>query len=49
MIAFLLGGGVLADRLGSRRVMLTADAARCAAQGVLAASVALGSRGCGYS
>lgn len=42
MIAFLLGGGVLADRLGSRRVMLTADAARCAAQGVLAASVALG-------
>jgi MFS family permease len=42
MIAFLLGGGVLADRLGSRPVMLAADAARCAAQGVLAAAVALG-------
>ncbi len=42
MIAFLLGGGVLADRLGRRRVMLAADAARCAAQAALAAAVALG-------
>ena len=42
MIAFLLGGGVLADRLGRRPVMLAADIARCAAQAVLAAAVALG-------
>jgi MFS family permease len=32
MVAFMLGGGVLADRLGRRPVMLTADVARCAAQ-----------------
>jgi MFS family permease len=37
MIAFLLGGGVIADRLGRRPVMLIADVARCAAQGTLAA------------
>jgi MFS family permease len=42
MIAFLLGGGVLADRLGRRPVMLAADLARCGAQAVLAAAVALG-------
>src|SRR5215469_17478651 len=36
MIAFTLGGGALADRLGRRPVMLAADAARCGAQGVLA-------------
>ncbi len=42
MIAFLLGGGVLADRLGRRSVMLAADFARCAAQAVLAGAVALG-------
>ena len=42
MIAFLLGGGVLADRLGGRPVMLAADLARCAAQAVLATAVALG-------
>jgi Transmembrane secretion effector len=33
MVAFLLGGGVIADRLGRRPVMLGADLARCAAQG----------------
>jgi MFS family permease len=37
MIAFMLGGGVLADRLGRRPMMLGADVARCAAQGTLAA------------
>jgi hypothetical protein len=42
MIAFLLGGGVLADRLGRRPVMLTADLARCAAQGTLAVTLFLG-------
>jgi hypothetical protein len=39
MIAFTLGGGAIADRLGRRPVMLGADAARCAAQGVLAAGL----------
>src|SRR5579875_875352 len=42
MVAFMLGGGVIADRLGRRPVMLTADLARCAAQGTLAAAVFLG-------
>jgi hypothetical protein len=42
MVAFMLGGGVLADRLGRRPVMLTADAARCAAQGALAATLFVG-------
>jgi MFS family permease len=41
MIAFTLGGGALADRLGRRLVMVAADAARCAAQGVLAAALYL--------
>jgi MFS family permease len=41
MIAFTLGGGALADRLGRRPVMLAADVARCAAQGVLAAALYL--------
>ena len=41
MIAFTLGGGALADRLGRRPVMVAADAARCAAQGVLAAALYL--------
>jgi hypothetical protein len=36
MIAFMLGGGAIADRLGRRPVMLAADVARCAAQGILA-------------
>src|ERR1700735_2637876 len=39
MVAFMLGGGVLADRLGRRPVMLTADVARCAAQGILAGTL----------
>ncbi len=42
MIAFTLGGGALADRLGRRAVMLAADVTRCAAQGGLAASLYLG-------
>ena len=42
MVAFMLGGGVLADRLGRRPVMLTADVARCAAQGTLAAALFAG-------
>jgi MFS family permease len=42
MIAFILFGGALADRLGRRRVMLTADLARCAAQAALAAALAAG-------
>jgi MFS family permease len=42
MIAFTLGGGAIADRLGRRPVMLAADVARCAAQGTLAASLCLG-------
>jgi MFS family permease len=42
MIAFMLGGGAIADRLGRRPVMLAADVARCAAQGVLAAALQAG-------
>src|SRR5215471_949909 len=42
MIAFMLGGGVIADRLGRRPVMLAADLARCLAQGMLAAAIVLG-------
>ena len=42
MIAFMLGGGAIADRLGRRPVMLAADVARCAAQGVLAAALLAG-------
>jgi MFS family permease len=45
MIALLLFGGALADRLGRRRVMLGADLLRCAAQGVLAAALAAGHPG----
>jgi MFS family permease len=45
MVVFLLGGGVIADRLGRRPVMLTADVARCAAQGSLAAALFLGHPG----
>jgi MFS family permease len=41
MVAFTLGGGALADRLGRRPMMLAADVARCAAQGVLAAALFL--------
>src|SRR3984957_5971484 len=42
MVAFMLGGGGLAARLGRRPVMLTADVARCAAQGALAVTLFLG-------
>ncbi|HEY2576549.1 MAG TPA: MFS transporter [Streptosporangiaceae bacterium] len=42
MVAFMLGGGVIADRLGRRPVMLAADVARCLAQGALAAAIILG-------
>ncbi len=45
MVAFILFGGALADRLGRRRVMLTADLVRCAAQAVLAAALAAGRPG----
>jgi len=38
-VLFMLGGGVLADRIGRRKVMLAADGARLAAQGVLAATL----------
>jgi predicted MFS family arabinose efflux permease len=41
-VIFMLGGGVIADRFGRRRVMLTADAARCCAQAAFAAVVFLG-------
>jgi MFS family permease len=37
MVAFLLIGGVVADRLGARRVMIASDLVRAAAQGALAA------------
>jgi MFS family permease len=42
MVGLMLGGGVIADRLGRRPVMLAADLARCAAQGVLAVAVFAG-------
>jgi MFS family permease len=38
-VLFMLGGGVLADRLGRRKIMLGADAARLCAQGVLAGAL----------
>ena len=41
-VLFMLGGGVLADRVGRRPVMLGADAARCAAQAALAGAVLAG-------
>jgi predicted MFS family arabinose efflux permease len=41
-VLFMLGGGVLADRIGRRPVMLGADAARCAAQAALAGAVLAG-------
>jgi MFS family permease len=43
MVVFTLGGGIIADRLGRRPVMLAADVARCAAQGTLAAILFFGS------
>jgi MFS family permease len=42
VIALMLGGGAITDRLGRRPVMLAADVARCAAQGVLATALAVG-------
>src|SRR5215813_7715315 len=41
-VLFMLGGGVLADRIGRRRVMLAADSGRLAAQGVLATALFIG-------
>jgi MFS family permease len=41
-VAFMLAGGVWADRLSRRRVMLVADAARAICTGVLAAAVIRG-------
>ncbi len=41
-VLFMLGGGVIADRLGRRPVMLGADAARCGAQAALAGAVLAG-------
>ena len=48
-VLFMLGGGVIADRLGRRPVMLGADAVRCAAQAALAGAVLAGGRRCGCS
>jgi MFS family permease len=42
LVIFMLGGGVLADRLGRRRLMLGADASRFAIQAGLAAVLFLG-------
>jgi hypothetical protein len=42
MVALMLVGGALADRIGRRLVMLTADIVRCVAQGALAAALAAG-------
>jgi MFS family permease len=41
-VLFMLGGGVLADRIGRRKVMLAADTGRLAAQGILAAVLFVG-------
>jgi MFS family permease len=38
-VMFMLGGGVLADRFGRRKIMLGADTARLLAQGILAAAL----------
>ena len=42
-VLFMLGGGVLADRLGRRPVMLAADAVRFTVQATLAAALLAGS------
>ncbi|MER6359855.1 MFS transporter [Kitasatospora sp. NPDC001527] len=42
IVLVMVAGGVVADRLGSRRVMLAADVLRCAVQGVFAALLATG-------
>jgi MFS family permease len=41
-VIFLLHGGVIADRLGRRPVMLSADVLRCCAQATLAAALLVG-------
>ena len=41
-VAFMLGGGVLADRIGRRPVMLAADAVRFAVQATLAGALCTG-------
>jgi MFS family permease len=41
-VVFMLGGGVVADRLGRRPVMLSADAARLVAQASLATALFVG-------
>jgi MFS family permease len=41
-VVLVLGGGVLADRLGRRPVMLGSDVLRCVAQAVLAAALLAG-------
>jgi MFS family permease len=41
-VVFTVGGGVIADRMGRRSVMMTADIARFAAQGALAVALLLG-------
>lgn len=43
LVLFMLGGGVLADRLGRRPVMLVTDSSRLAVQASLAAVLFLGS------
>jgi MFS family permease len=42
-VLFMLGGGVLADRLGRRRVMLVTDVSRLGVQGALATALLLSS------
>lgn len=42
LVAFLLIGGVWADRLGRRRVMVAADLARAATQGLMAVLLIMG-------
>ena len=41
-VLFMLGGGVIADRIGRRPVMLGADVVRCGAQAALAGAVLAG-------
>lgn len=48
-VGFILVGGVWADRLERRRVMLAADALRAASQGTLAALLLSGPRAYRYS
>ena len=47
VVLFLLLGGVLADRLGSRRVMISADVLRCAGQAAFGALLLAGRPGLG--